>query len=66
MAQAVRPSIVRDPSPGYRANVAVCVADLESGKVLGFQRCDHCSWQFPQGGIDHGETPAEAGAECEP
>eukprot|EP00892_Ulva_mutabilis_P010930 jgi/Ulvmu1/8209/UM041_0018.1 len=60
MAQSIRPNVVRDPSPGYRANVAVCVADVQAGKVLGFQRCDHFSWQFPQGGIDHGETPAEA------
>ena len=31
-----------------------------NGKVLLCQRVDHSGWQFPQGGIDEGETPREA------
>lgn len=43
----------------YRPNVAVIIVNL-SGKVLWCQRKQHDGWQFPQGGIDKGETPVEA------
>jgi len=31
-----------------------------SGKVFWAKRCGHDAWQFPQGGIQHNETPEEA------
>ena len=43
----------------YRPNVAVIVIN-SFGKVLWCQRIEHDGWQFPQGGIDQGETPREA------
>ncbi len=43
----------------YRLNVAIVIVNL-SGKVLWCQRKEHDGWQFPQGGIDKGETPLEA------
>lgn len=47
----------------YRKNAAVIVCNNQ-GKVLSCQRLDSCdalkSWQFPQGGIENGETPLEA------
>jgi len=43
----------------YRPNVAVIVIN-NFGKVLWCQRIQHDGWQFPQGGIDQGETPREA------
>ena len=43
----------------YRPNVAVIVIN-KLGKVLWCQRIEHDGWQFPQGGIDKGETPEEA------
>ncbi len=30
------------------------------GQVLWAKRIGHNAWQFPQGGIQHGETPEEA------
>lgn len=44
----------------YRPNVAA-ILQLPDGRVLIGQRADHPeSWQFPQGGIDAGESPEEA------
>lgn len=44
----------------YRPNVAAVVTD-ESGALLVCERADRAgAWQFPQGGIDPGETPEEA------
>lgn len=47
--------------PHFRAGVGAVVASNE-GKVLLCQRADipAGAWQFPQGGIEEGETPAEA------
>ncbi|MEM9692881.1 MAG: RNA pyrophosphohydrolase [Myxococcota bacterium] len=46
--------------PYFRANVGVVVTDGK-GQVLAFERAGHAdAWQFPQGGIDAGETPQEA------
>lgn len=43
----------------FRANVGVLIARGDS--VLAFQRKDYPdTWQFPQGGIDVGETPEQA------
>lgn len=44
---------------GYRANVAIVLGDGR-GRVLWAKRVGHDSWQFPQGGIQAGETPEEA------
>tara|TARA_Y100000590_G_scaffold139674_1_gene160021 strand:- start:38399 stop:38884 length:486 start_codon:yes stop_codon:yes gene_type:complete len=43
----------------YRPCVAAIILG-PSNKVLWCQRVDHSGWQFPQGGIDEGETPREA------
>ena len=44
---------------GYRLNVGVIIANKE-GKLLICKRKGMNSWQFPQGGIDYGETPLKA------
>ena len=43
----------------YRPNVAIIILNKE-GKSLWCRRKQHDGWQFPQGGIDDGETPLEA------
>ena len=44
---------------GFRANVGIILANTK-GQVLWAKRIGHDSWQFPQGGIDKGETPLDA------
>ena len=44
---------------GYRSNVAIVLSDGK-GRVLLAKRIGQASWQFPQGGIDDGETPEKA------
>lgn len=44
---------------GFRANVGIILANAQ-GQVLWAKRIGHDSWQFPQGGIDFGETPVQA------
>jgi len=44
---------------GFRANVGIVVCNCE-GKVFWGKRVGQYSWQFPQGGIDPGETAEEA------
>ena len=44
---------------GFRANVGIILANTQ-GQVLWARRIGHDSWQFPQGGIHHGETPLDA------
>lgn len=46
-------------SDGFRANVGIILANTE-GQVLWTKRVGQDSWQFPQGGIDKGETPLNA------
>lgn len=46
-------------SDGFRANVGIILANTE-GQVLWTKRVGQDSWQFPQGGIDKGETPLDA------
>ncbi|MCL1623025.1 RNA pyrophosphohydrolase [Moraxella sp. Tifton1] len=46
-------------SDGFRANVGIILANTQ-GQVLWAKRIGHDSWQFPQGGIDDGETPLDA------
>jgi len=44
---------------GYRPNVGIIVAN-ERGQVLWAKRIGQDAWQFPQGGINEGETPEQA------
>ncbi|MFW2176936.1 MULTISPECIES: RNA pyrophosphohydrolase [unclassified Moraxella] len=44
---------------GFRANVGIILANTQ-GQVLWAKRVGHDAWQFPQGGIDYGETPVDA------
>ena len=46
-------------SEGYRANVAVVLINDEK-QVFWCRRIGQDAWQFPQGGMDEGETPEEA------
>ena len=43
----------------YRPCVVAVIVGPKN-KVLWCQRMDHDGWQFPQGGIDRGESPLEA------
>lgn len=45
--------------PGYRLNVGLIIAN-ENGELLLCKRKKMNSWQFPQGGIDFGESPTKA------
>ena len=44
---------------GYRPNVGIIICNNE-GQLLWAKRCGQHSWQFPQGGINEGESPDEA------
>ena len=44
---------------GYRPNVGIILAS-KTGQVLWAKRAGQDVWQFPQGGINHGETPEDA------
>jgi putative (di)nucleoside polyphosphate hydrolase len=44
---------------GYRPNVGIILANAQ-GQVLWAKRCRRDAWQFPQGGINPGETPEQA------
>ena len=44
---------------GYRPNVGI-VLTAGAGQVLWAKRVGHDAWQFPQGGINPGETPEQA------
>ena len=44
---------------GYRANVGIIIANVRN-QVFWGKRIRQNSWQFPQGGIQHGETPEQA------
>jgi len=45
---------------GYRANVGIIISSSQ-GQVLWARRIGGANaWQFPQGGIDKGETPEQA------
>ena len=43
----------------YRPNVAIIILNKE-GQILWCKRKDGNGWQFPQGGLDKGESPLEA------
>ncbi len=44
---------------GFRANVGIILTN-GSGKVFCGRRIGMAAWQFPQGGIQHNETPEHA------
>ena len=44
---------------GYRPNVGIILANPRN-EVFWGKRVHQHAWQFPQGGIQHGETPVEA------
>ena len=44
---------------GYRANVGIVLCNNRNEVFWGKRVREH-SWQFPQGGIKHGETPEQA------
>lgn len=44
---------------GYRPNVGIIITN-GTGQVMWARRYGQNSWQFPQGGINQGETPEEA------
>jgi putative (di)nucleoside polyphosphate hydrolase len=51
---------VKRPARYFRAGVGAVVLD-SSGRVLVLERSDvPGAWQFPQGGLDKGETPLQA------
>ena len=46
-------------SDGYRPNVGIIISN-DAGLILWARRVGQQAWQFPQGGIQEGETPTEA------
>ncbi|HAW93898.1 TPA: RNA pyrophosphohydrolase [Candidatus Azambacteria bacterium] len=44
---------------GFRANVGIVICNTQ-GQVFWAKRYGQHSWQYPQGGIDDGETPEQA------
>ena len=46
-------------SDGFRPNVGIILANSQ-GQVLWARSIGQNSWQFPQGGINEGETPEQA------
>ena len=44
---------------GYRPNVGIILANSRN-EVFWGKRVSQHAWQFPQGGIKHGETPVQA------
>ena len=44
---------------GYRANVGIVLCNAKN-EVFWAKRVREHAWQFPQGGIKHGETPEQA------
>ena len=44
---------------GFRPNVGIILANY-AGQVLWAKRIGHNAWQFPQGGIQYGESPEQA------
>lgn len=44
---------------GFRPNVGILVSD-GVGRLLWAKRIGQDAWQFPQGGIDRGESPVDA------
>lgn len=45
-------------SEGFRANVGIVISN-QQGQLLWAKRYGQNAWQFPQGGVDNGETPEQ-------
>ncbi|RLA03727.1 MAG: RNA pyrophosphohydrolase [Gammaproteobacteria bacterium] len=45
-------------SEGFRANVGIVISN-QNGQLLWARRHGQNAWQFPQGGVDKGETPEQ-------
>jgi putative (di)nucleoside polyphosphate hydrolase len=48
------------PSQYFRAGVGAVIVDARGRVLVGERRKRPGSWQFPQGGIEKGETPEDA------
>ena len=62
MTAALPPHILAHPGlrHSYRPNVAAVIHN-DAGQLLWCERIDHPgTWQFPQGGVDDGETAEDA------
>lgn len=46
-------------SEGFRANVGIIITN-QRGQLLWAKRYGQNAWQFPQGGLDKGESPKQA------
>ncbi len=46
-------------SEGFRANVGIIISN-QQGQLLWAKRQGQNAWQFPQGGVDKGESPEQA------
>lgn len=46
-------------SEGFRSNVGIIIANAQ-GELLWARRVGQDAWQFPQGGINQGESPEQA------
>jgi putative (di)nucleoside polyphosphate hydrolase len=49
-----------EPVAGYRPNVGLMLLNPDGRVFVGRRKDTPDAWQMPQGGIDAGETPAEA------
>lgn len=49
----------RGSDDGYRRNVGIILLN-RSNQVFWARRSQHDGWQFPQGGVQHDETPEQA------
>lgn len=45
---------------GYRANVGIILLNAKKDKVFWAKRIRQNAWQFPQGGVNEGESPVQA------
>ena len=45
-------------SEGFRANVGIIITN-QRGQLLWAKRYAQNAWQFPQGGLDEGESPKQ-------
>ena len=53
------PGVFVIDAEGFRANVGIVICN-HKGQVFWAKRQGQHSWQFPQGGVDPGETPEQA------
>src|SRR5947209_11016406 len=56
VTEGVQPVLDKE---GYRPNVGIILANPRN-EVFWAKRVNQHAWQFPQGGIKHGETPLQA------